>query len=112
MQLQDIEDVQISEDAFNNAVKFILARVEVGKESKIVFRASTARFHDDIYTEFVETLDKTIEARVLGGGLVHIVPESKFIRLWGASTAFGPPDFETAEQLLRGKYPEFRIEIG
>ncbi|MDE1870985.1 MAG: hypothetical protein KGI06_01970 [Candidatus Micrarchaeota archaeon] len=110
--LEDIDDVQISEDAFGRAVKFILVKLKEGQKSMMIFRASAAEFHNDIYMELLDGLDKGIEAEVTGGGWLHIVMEGKFIRIWGASTTFGPPDFETARQLLHERYPDFRIETG
>lgn len=112
MRLYELDDVVISGDAINRDVKFILVRVTFDRESKVILRASTAEFHNGIYMELLNNLDKEVKAGVEGGGKLHVFPDEKRIRLWGESTAFGPPDYKVAEKLLHRKYQSFSIEIG
>lgn len=111
MRLHDLDDVQIDDDAVGRNVKFILVSIKDDSGSKIILRASTAEFHNEIYAELLDSIDENMKTEVNGGGKLHISIDEKTIRIWGSSNVFGPPDYRTAERLLRGKYPEFRIEI-
>ena len=107
--LDSIEDVQISNDAIGIQVKFILIKVSYGKVSKDILASSSAKFHADIFEEIAHRVPKQIKLEPSGGGRMHIDTNNKTIRIWGVSTAYGAPDYRTAEMLLKQRYQDFDV---
>ena len=108
MRLDEIDDVQISEDAKGTTVKFILANIVGHHGSKIVFAASSAEYHKDILDGLI--LGYTgMDIIPRGGGRMLLDEKGRRIFLWGSSNAFGQFDNTTAESILKRRYPGFRI---
>lgn len=111
--LSDIESVRIDERAATQPAKFILANlIDDSSKSKLVLRSSGAEYHMGIYAELKREVGDKLQVNVKGGGKLQMDQDNKTIRLWGVSSEYGLPDYEKVKELLHGKYPEFKINIG
>ncbi len=108
MRLDEIDDVQISDDAKGARVKFILAYIADRHGSKTIFAASSAEYHKDILDGLVlRYIGMDIVPK--GGGRMLLDEKGRRIFLWGRSNAFGQFDRDTAGSILRLRYPDFRV---
>jgi len=106
-----VADTSIDDAAIGRQVKFILAKVSLKGNSKTVLRAKEVQFHNDIYLKLQEEVGEGFKIDVTGGGMIFVNPNDKTIRLSGASTAFGVPDFKIVEELLKKDYPQFKVVV-
>ncbi len=108
MRLDEIDDVQISDDAEGTRVKFILAGIVDHHGSKTIFAAAAAEYHKDILDGLIH-MHSGVDIIPKGGGRMLIDEKSRKIFLWGRSNAFGQFNRNAAERLLKRRYPSFRI---
>ncbi|KAH8356076.1 hypothetical protein KR200_009816, partial [Drosophila serrata] len=52
-----------------------------------------------------------LKAECIGGGRIEHDPEKKYMKVYGYSQGFGKADHSQSKQILKTKYPDYRIEI-
>jgi hypothetical protein len=109
--IDGIDDAKIDDNAVGKTVKFILAKVSDRRSSKVILRAEEVGFHNEIYLKLQEELGENFKIDVIGGGNLYLNNNDKTIRLSGASTAFGPPDYKLAQELLQKDYSTFKVVV-
>lgn len=109
--LENIQDVLID---VNRVEKYIVAKVISNKESKLVIRAyRNCWFHRDVLSAFVgELTPNDFQVECIGGGLIDVDFEKKYIRIFGRSSQFGQePDRKQTALMLQEAFPEFKVNI-
>lgn len=110
----------------------------IGKEETRHFVRGYARceYHADIYDPFEEKIrGQGLDAQCLGGGRivhkvthglnlftllagchfnaisrVHFQPDEKYLKVYGYSMGFGKANHERSVEILKTKYPDYKIE--
>lgn len=82
------------------------------EHSKYLVRGTvTAEYHADVYDAEEELLrSKGLDCQCLGGGRILHEPGKKFIKVYGYSVGFGRADHTKTVEVLKAKYPDYKIE--
>lgn len=107
--IDEIDDLQISDDATGREVKFILVKVSEKSSSKIIFVSNSMEFHKEMFEDLAVRTSGRLKLEPVGGGRMYVDTREKSIRIWGASTSYGAADYNTAERLLNKRFPDFKI---
>ena len=54
---------------------------------------------------------RAMNLNFLGGGILTMDPENKHIRTFGKSQAYGKPDRDLVEKILKTAYPDYTLDI-
>ncbi|XP_076276925.1 14 kDa phosphohistidine phosphatase [Lasioglossum baleicum] len=108
--LNKVPDVDIETGRF----KYILINVkdETTKASKPIVRGYVrSSWHSDIFDETCEQLKShsSLKAKCVGGGRIEHDPDERTIKVYGYSQGFGPADHAVSVEILKKKYPDYKI---
>ncbi|XP_020811662.1 sex-regulated protein janus-A [Drosophila serrata] len=114
MSTELIESVPLVKISPQGIFKYILINITDGGElTKTVVRGfDDCEWHADIFErEEVIFSAQKLEAECIGGGRIEHDPEKKYMKVYGYSQGFGKADHSQSKQILKTKYPDYRIEI-
>jgi len=109
-----IEEVPVVVVDQEGGHKYIVVLLSDDNEEKIIVRADKRHeWHRDILFELQrEVRQFGLRAQCLGGGYIRVSSEQKAIRIWDYSSDFGrEPNRELTAAMLRGAFPDFKIEV-
>ncbi|VDK60731.1 unnamed protein product [Anisakis simplex] len=107
--LASIADVDIDP---KGVFKYILIKAtdKESKSEKLIVRGyKHCHFHGDIFEETENALGTAFKLKCLGGGRIKHEPESSEILVYGYSQGYGPADHQKTVDILKTKYPSYKI---
>nr|CAD2152705.1 unnamed protein product [Meloidogyne enterolobii] len=108
--LAKLADVDIDD---HGVFKYILIQAKEGDSKKLIVRGyKSCKFHANIFdkVEEEESANGCIKFECPGGGRISHDPEKKHINVYGYSQGFGRADHTKAVELLKKKYPNYKID--
>ncbi|KAL7074050.1 hypothetical protein ACQ4LE_006774 [Meloidogyne hapla] len=108
--LGKLADVDIDD---HGVFKYILIQAKEGDSKKYIVRGyKSCKFHANIFdkVENEESANGGIKFECPGGGRISHDPEKKHINVYGYSQGFGRADHTKAVELLKKKYPNYKID--
>ncbi|XP_030062381.1 14 kDa phosphohistidine phosphatase [Microcaecilia unicolor] len=106
--VSSVPEVQIDSDG---VFKYILVRLELGKEQREVVRGTrNAEYHNHIFEKLNPEMEKLgITCKCLGGGKIEHNSKEKKIRVFGESTGYGKADHSVTAEKLKKVYTDYEV---
>ena len=116
--LERYKDVEIDEGGKFKYIQIKITSKKDPKDTRIIIRGySNCKFHDQIFKQFMEKANVTLEDdfnyEVVGGGKIEYKDNNTKIYLSGQSTVYGPCDHYQSMEILKkhfGNKYTFEIE--
>ncbi|KAM3717592.1 UV-stimulated scaffold protein [Dirofilaria immitis] len=111
MPLTDVPNAKIDPDG---VFKYILIKVieKVSRKEKLIVRGySRCDYHGDVLEETEKELGSNYELVCLGGGRIKHESKNHNILVYGYSQGYGPADHQKSVDILREKYPDYKISF-
>ena len=116
--LERYQDVEIDERGKFKYIQIKITNKKDPKDTRIIIRGySNCKFHDQIFKQFMEKANVTLEDdfnyEVVGGGKIEYKDNNTKIYLSGQSTVYGPCDHYQSMEILKkhfGNKYTFEIE--
>lgn len=78
---------------------------------KYVLVSMPLDYHADIADDFRLRLKDDEDFEILGGGILTIDRDSKFIKTYGRSGAYGPPPIDLLTHIIKKNFDDWKTEI-
>ncbi|VDM43455.1 unnamed protein product [Toxocara canis] len=109
MPLTSVADVDIDPQG---VFKYILIKVmdKASNEEKLIVRGyKRCPFHGDVLEETEKAVGSDFKLKCLGGGRIRHEPDKHEILVYGYSQGYGPADHQKSVDILKTKYPDYKI---
>ncbi|MCP9262633.1 Sex-regulated protein janus-A [Dirofilaria immitis] len=114
MPLTDVPNAKIDPDG---VFKYILIKIITGDRKSFEEREtdrtwiSRCDYHGDVLEETEKELGSNYELVCLGGGRIKHESKNHNILVYGYSQGYGPADHQKSVDILREKYPDYKISF-